>query len=68
MKEVEEEDIHNPGWVFVAFQPEQIFILHTLIRMAVRARRDRRKRPGDNMLIAEHILETTCQALTGKEE
>lgn len=55
------------GWVFVALQPEQLFIVHSLLRIEIRKARKARRPPRhlDSMLMAEFILENVCTSLAG---
>ena len=65
-KEAEAKSLSR-GWIFVALQPEQLFIVHTLLRLEIRKARKTRNQPRnfDAMLMAEFIMENACTSLVG---
>ncbi len=62
-----EESSPGKGWVFVALQPSQLFIVHSLLRIEIRKAKKSRRPPRhyDDMLMAEFILENVCSSLAG---
>lgn len=61
------KDNANKGWVFVALQPDQLFIVHSLLRMETKRARKSRRPPNhlDSLMMAEFILENVCTSLVG---
>jgi hypothetical protein len=55
------------GWVFVALKPEQLFTIHSLLRLEIKkgSRRKHSPKTIESLLMAEYILEGVCTSLVG---